>query len=146
MTMPHKQDPRWSEMASRFREQAEGELRAAAALLLPDLYFASVEHARLGAELGLKSLLWRTEGRGIRGHDVGVLLAMAKRKVGSVPARVHAAADILVTVPLEARYPDAAKPIPMHRYEAVHSQACLEAAREILAWVDGWEEEKKLTT
>lgn len=50
--MSHRQAPRWSEMASRFREQAAGELRVAAALSIPDLYFASEEHARLAAEIG----------------------------------------------------------------------------------------------
>jgi HEPN domain-containing protein len=123
-------------MSRKFNEQAQAELKVARMLVQPGGYHAAAEHARLAAELALKSTLWLYEVSGVRGHNIAELLQKAEIHVGSSPRKVQDAVDVLRVATAEPRYPDSAKPIPLHRFGETDATLCIGAAGEILEWID----------
>jgi HEPN domain-containing protein len=124
----------------RWREEADralgGARREAEARNHNWSCFLAEQAARLAAKALLHGL-----GRGPWGHDVEALVRSIGEAGVELPDEATSAARLLARHYIPARYPDAhPASSPGSRYVAEDSRAALEAAEELLRFVDGtWE-------
>jgi HEPN domain-containing protein len=121
----------------RWREEADRALAAAGREAAAQSHNWSCFLAEQAGQLAAKALLHGL-GRAPWGHDLEALIQSVGEAGIAVPGEVSGAARLLTRHYIPARYPDAhPASSPGSRYVPEDSEAAVEAAEQLLSFVDG---------